>query len=683
MYKEDNVPNVGAPMEQFHVTHSHVNQHANFDFRCYDDTCIPAAKECDGTTDCLFDEDEINCVIPEPTPPPTTVPITTSTPPVTISRTCTYNGVQYTTGQKWSDGWKYLCTCMDGTSGQYTCAETCPRYPQIPANCVLVQDFTNPCCKVVSCSTVAPTLKPQFNVCIRNGKAYTQGQKWFEGCDIICVCEDDKTGHYSCTDRCPTYATISPNCIIVTDPSDPCCQIPQCTSPNKSTIPQGAFVQGTGLNLTPIPNLQQTPGGVNTAVPQPNRNPTPYPGGTYAPGMIPSLISTLVPDPIVTPNQPSPQPISTAPTPSPTHVPITTLKTQSTPPVTTNSHNTQQFDNIKSSSAITRTETSESMILDGRQEQNREDMNDVGTLCQFVNAVLKTTPPALVLTTTTEIPQRPTVNNKTCGQSEIDIVIMLDSSTSVGNDNYTKMTNFCKAFLKHADIDSGNIRVGVLSYSTFVHVEFHLNDCNATPDIMEAIGAIRYRSGATNTADGLKIMRTQMFTVPNGDRNGVTNKLLILTDGVSNINPLNTIPEAEQARADGIHIYTIGIGLKDNQELYAMASVPAAENSFSLQDFDELAGLSDSLFNDICLVPSDSTAATPATVLTTTLKLPQRPTRNKNIPLNSNLDDDNSSVLNDSFIEENEFPDLDQSESSIVVAPINDTVPTPGGEGET
>ncbi|VDI44329.1 Hypothetical predicted protein [Mytilus galloprovincialis] len=253
-------------------------------------------------------------------------------------------------------------------------------------------------------------------------------------------------------------------------------------------------------------------------------------------------------------------------------------------------------------------------------------------LCFFllVNAVLETTPPALVLTTTTEIPQRPTVNNKTCGQSEIDIVIMLDSSTSVGNDNYTKMTNFCKAFLKHADLDSGNIRVGVLSYSTFVHVEFHLNDCNTTQDIMEAIGAIRYRSGATNTADGLKIMRTQMFTAPNGDRNGVTNKLLILTDGVSNINPLNTIPEAEQARADGIHIYTIGIGLKDNQELYAMASVPASENSFSLQDFDELAGLSDSLFNDICLVPSDSTAAAPATVLTTTLKLAQRPTRNKN-----------------------------------------------------
>ncbi|CAC5407146.1 unnamed protein product [Mytilus coruscus] len=53
------------------------------------------------------------------------------------------------------------------------------------------------------------------------------------------------------------------------------------------------------------------------------------------------------------------------------------------------------------------------------------------------------------------------------------------------------------------------------------------------------------------------------------------------------------------------------------------------------------------------------------------------------VPLNNNLDDDASSVLNDSFIEENEFPDLDQSESSVVIAPIIEAVPTPSSKGET
>jgi hypothetical protein len=45
-----------------------------------------------------------------------------------------------------------------------------------------------------------------------------------------------------------------------------------------------------------------------------------------------------------------------------------------------------------------------------------------------------------------------------CGLARVDLVIILDSSTSVGDDNYLKMKNFCKDFLKNADLDSGNVR---------------------------------------------------------------------------------------------------------------------------------------------------------------------------------------------------------------------------------
>jgi hypothetical protein len=41
-----------------------------------------------------------------------------------------------------------------------------------------------------------------------------------------------------------------------------------------------------------------------------------------------------------------------------------------------------------------------------------------------------------------------------CGLAKVDLVIILDSSTSVGDDNYLKMKNFCKDFLKNADLDS-------------------------------------------------------------------------------------------------------------------------------------------------------------------------------------------------------------------------------------
>jgi hypothetical protein len=53
-------------------------------------------------------------------------------------------------------------------------------------------------------------------------------------------------------------------------------------------------------------------------------------------------------------------------------------------------------------------------------------------------------------------------------------------------------------------------------------------------------------------------------------------------------------------RAEGIHIYAVGIGLKDTRELDGMASVPASENSFNVQSFDELAALSDTVFQSFC-----------------------------------------------------------------------------------
>lgn len=39
------------------------------------------------------------------------------------------------------------------------------------------------------------------DVCVYNGKIYTQGQQWDDGCTYHCVCLDSTTGHYQCTER--------------------------------------------------------------------------------------------------------------------------------------------------------------------------------------------------------------------------------------------------------------------------------------------------------------------------------------------------------------------------------------------------------------------------------------------------------------------------------------------------
>ena len=71
-------------------------------------------------------------------------------------------------------------------------------------------------------------------------------------------------------------------------------------------------------------------------------------------------------------------------------------------------------------------------------------------------------------------------------------------------------------------------------------------------------------------------------------------------DGVSNLNAERTISEAVRARDEGIFIYAIGIGLSDTRELDAIASPPSSENSFVVDDFDDLSFLNQRVFASIC-----------------------------------------------------------------------------------
>ncbi|XP_076111939.1 uncharacterized protein LOC143080127 isoform X2 [Mytilus galloprovincialis] len=218
------------------------------------------------------------------------------------SKYCEYKGVRYSTGQKWRDGCDYNCVCVDGMSGVYQCTQRCPKFPQLPAGCSMVTDQNDPCCQVPDCPRtpapiyvpttgvnsgptptggVTPTPgvnpTPQTNpflpnpkeVCVYKGKTYTQGQAWYDGCDMKCVCVNQKTGAYSCSQRCPQYDQ-NPNCILIPDPSDPqCCKKPQCPSQNtKPPVivgtnppvyitfgPGGSFTGGTRPTATPPPKV--------------------------------------------------------------------------------------------------------------------------------------------------------------------------------------------------------------------------------------------------------------------------------------------------------------------------------------------------------------------------------------------------------------------------------------------
>lgn len=140
---------------------------------------------------------------------------------------------------------------------------------------------------------------------------------------------------------------------------------------------------------------------------------------------------------------------------------------------------------------------------------------------------------------------------------------VLDSSGSVGNCNWFMEKQFAIDIVKALDIGSDDTRVGVVSDSTEVHLNFDFEEHTTVDDLEEAIWGIPWMAGSTNTADGIRLART-VFEQGRGDVNKI---MIVVTDGNSNILNETTIPQADLAKEQGIQVFVIGKFSRNNSNV--------------------------------------------------------------------------------------------------------------------
>ena len=117
---------------------------------------------------------------------------------------------------------------------------------------------------------------------------------------------------------------------------------------------------------------------------------------------------------------------------------------------------------------------------------------------------------------------------------------MLDDSGSIGSTNFNLTQSFLSQLVGYLDIDSGNTRLGLVTYSTSVTTHFNLDVHLSVTAVQSAISSLTYSSGgSTNTHAALAHVRTSVLTSAAGDRGDVPNVVVLLTDGQSS-NPSST-----------------------------------------------------------------------------------------------------------------------------------------------
>ncbi|KAF7459769.1 hypothetical protein GHT09_020250 [Marmota monax] len=180
-----------------------------------------------------------------------------------------------------------------------------------------------------------------------------------------------------------------------------------------------------------------------------------------------------------------------------------------------------------------------------------------------------------------------------------DIVFLVDSSTSIGPQNFQKVKNFLYSIVLGLDISSDRVQVALAQYNDNIYPAFQLNQYPLKSVVLEHIQNLPYRTGGTNTGSALEFIRTNYLTESGGSRakDRVPQIVILVTDGESNDEVQDA---ADQLKEDGVIVYVVGVNVQDVQELKKIASEPYEKFLFNTENFNILQEFSGSLLQTLC-----------------------------------------------------------------------------------
>uniref|UniRef100_A0A3P9M132 VWFA domain-containing protein n=1 Tax=Oryzias latipes TaxID=8090 RepID=A0A3P9M132_ORYLA len=179
-----------------------------------------------------------------------------------------------------------------------------------------------------------------------------------------------------------------------------------------------------------------------------------------------------------------------------------------------------------------------------------------------------------------------------------DIVFLVDSSSSIGPENFELVKTFLGNVIKPFDIGPKKIQFGLAQYSKTTQKEFLLKDHADQESVLTAVQQLYYLKKSTRTGGALDFIRKDYFVEAAGSRVGelVPQIAVLITDGESN-DPVET--PAQQLRDHGVLVFCVGVGKDAQKQLKTIANPPQDHYVFIVDRYEDLHSLLDSLLNSM------------------------------------------------------------------------------------
>uniref|UniRef100_A0A8C9C8G8 Vitrin n=1 Tax=Phocoena sinus TaxID=42100 RepID=A0A8C9C8G8_PHOSS len=183
--------------------------------------------------------------------------------------------------------------------------------------------------------------------------------------------------------------------------------------------------------------------------------------------------------------------------------------------------------------------------------------------------------------------------SKTCLNSA-DIGFIIDGSSSVGTGNFRTVLQFVANLSKEFEISDTDTRIGAVQYTYEQRLEFGFDVYSTKPDVLNAIKRVGYWSGGTSTGAAINYALEQLFKKSKPNKRKL---MILITDGRSYDDV--RIP-AMVARHEGVITYAIGVAWAAQDELEVIATHPARDHAFFVDEFDNLYKVVPKVIQNIC-----------------------------------------------------------------------------------
>ncbi|CAN2389702.1 Collagen type VI alpha 6, partial [Pristimantis euphronides] len=185
-------------------------------------------------------------------------------------------------------------------------------------------------------------------------------------------------------------------------------------------------------------------------------------------------------------------------------------------------------------------------------------------------------------------------SSEVCHKVQADIMFLVDSSGSIGVDNFNKMKEFMKNLVNKTEVGPDNVQFGIVQFSDDSEEVLQLNKKGTKAAIWEAIDKMGYLKQGTYTGKALEYV-SQYFTEIKGARPKVKKLLILITDGKAQD---EVKLQSESLRNNGVSIISVGIFNANKTQLQEISG-PAGQVHY-VESFETLRFKEEELLVDIC-----------------------------------------------------------------------------------